>query len=298
MTNPFWTVTGCTAAAMVLGAGVLHLIPRLGPQGQRISQMLCQAPGLDWMITYFTVAPMFVGPAVAGLRGFFGAVVGQVAGVLIWTALHELAHPAARHGPRIFKVCNSVSGPWRNMLATWLTAIVTPIFWMVRMAEIFIWPPITWLVGLPSYRGADWVSVSRQKFSGLVGHDLIWCLYCDWMTGVWSLATEMLRNVESFWCPIRFASEKKCVNCAVDFPDIQHGWVPANGTMADVVATMETMHGNGHHGWFGHPTRITVKGTPVEPIKGNPVQPIERNPVESSPIAQREATPDDAGVSV
>ena len=37
----------------------------------------------------------------------------------------------------------------------------------------------------------------------VIGHALIWCLYCDWMTGVWSLGTEMLRNVESFWYPIR-----------------------------------------------------------------------------------------------
>ena len=47
------------------------------------------------------------------------------------------------------------------------------------------------------------------KVEGLVGHDRIWCLYCDWMTGVWSLGTEMLRNVESFWCPLRFSSDAK-----------------------------------------------------------------------------------------
>jgi len=34
-----------------------------------------------------------------------------------------------------------------------------------------IYPPLVWLVNLPPYDAVDWVSVSRQKFSGLVGHD-------------------------------------------------------------------------------------------------------------------------------
>jgi hypothetical protein len=244
--------------------------------------MLCRAPALDGIITYFTVAPLFVGPAVAGWRGFAGAVVGQVAGVLIWTALHELAHPAARRGPRIIKVSNRLNGTWRNMAATWLTAIVTPVFWVIRVAEVFIWPPMTWLIALPRYRSADWVNVSRHKFSGLVGHDLIWCLYCDWMTGIWSLGTEMLRNVESHWCPIRFASDKKCANCAVDFPDIEQGWVPADGTMADVAGTIETMYANGERSWFGHPARLTVKGKPME----------------LAPLVQEEIAPENTGIAV
>jgi hypothetical protein len=111
------------------------------------------------------------------------------------------------------------------------------------------------------------VNVSRQKFAGLVGHDLIWCLYCDWMTGVYALGAEMLRNVESFWCPIRYASGKKCDNCKLDFPDIHGGWVAPEGTMGDVVTTLEKMYGaaatahlarDQRHAWFGHPVRRTV----------------------------------------
>src|SRR5262249_30687754 len=124
---------------------------------------------------------------------------------------------------------------------------------------------LTWTVRLPKYRQGDWVNVSRQKFRGLVGHDLIWCLYCDWMTGVWSLGSEMLRNVESFWCPIRFASGKKCANCAVDFPDVFNGWVPADGTMADVASVLEAKYpAQGPQPWFGHPARLTVEGK--EPV--------------------------------
>jgi hypothetical protein len=116
------------------------------------------------------------------------------------------------------------------------------------------------------------VNVSRHKFCGLVGHDLIWCLYCDWMTGVWSLGTEMLRNVESFWCPIRFDSEKKCANCAIDFPDVDGGWVPAGATIADAAATVERMYGSGQAGWFGHGSRVklTVNGT--EPARSTEVE--------------------------
>jgi hypothetical protein len=99
--------------------------------------------------------------------------------------------------------------------------------------------------------------VSRQKFGGLVGHDLIWCLYCDWMTGVYSLGAEMLRNVESFWCPIRFYDGKKCENCKVDFPDLDGGWVRADGSMSEVAGVLEEKYGSGRREWFGHPARTT-----------------------------------------
>ncbi|MBC8106000.1 MAG: hypothetical protein H7Z14_05375 [Anaerolineae bacterium] len=264
----FLLLTGWMLSVLMLGAGLLHLIPKLGSVGRRISDALCRAPWLDLPITFFTVAPLFVGPILGGWIGLAAAIVAQVSTVLLWTLLHELAHPAAMKQPRIFQFSNQLVGRWRNHAAVWLTAIVTPAFWIVRLAEVFIYPPITWLIDLPKYNNADWVNVSRHKFSGLVGHDLIWCLYCDWMTGVWSLGSEMLRNVESFWCPIRFRSDKKCANCSTDFPDIHDGWAPADGTMADVTATLESMYTDQHpRAWFGHPVRITVKGTPVqEPV--------------------------------
>jgi hypothetical protein len=233
--------------------------------GRRVSEAFCRAPLLDLPITYFTVAPLFVGPIVAGWIGLAGAVAGQVAGVLAWTLLHELSHLSDVRGPRIVKVINRTVGRVQNHAALWVTAIVTPGFWGIRVAEVFLYPVLVRLVGLPPYNAADWVNVSRHKFRGLVGHDLIWCLYCDWMTGVWSLGSEMLRNVESFWCPIRFDNTKKCANCARDFPDVAAGWVPADGTMADVTETLERMYGPGQHprAWFGHPVRIKVKGRDV-----------------------------------
>jgi hypothetical protein len=181
--------------------------------------------------------------------------------------LHELANRDARRGPRIIKFSDALIGRWRNMAATWLTAVVTPVFWVIRVAQVALYPPIAALTGFPRYAAGEWVNVSRHKFSGLVGHDMIWCLYCDWMTGVWSLGSEMLRNVESFWCPIRFDSAKKCANCAVDFPDVEQGWVEADGTMADVTATLQRQYartGPGDRAWFNAPVRITVRGAALE----------------------------------
>ena len=76
------------------------------------------------------------------------------------------------------------------------------------------------------------------------------------MTGVWSLGTEMLRNVESFWCPIRFYSDKKCANCQIDFPDIEKGWISGDGTMQDVEKLLIQKYANVHNcSWFGHSDR-------------------------------------------
>lgn len=138
----------------------------------------------------------------------------------------------------------------------WATALVIPIFFLIRFAQVCIYPILIWMLGFPNYKHSDWVNVSRHKFQGLVGQDLIWCLYCDWMTGVYSLGAEMLRNVESFWCPIRFYNDKKCENCRLDFPDIENGWVAPEGKMDDVVQLLKQKYGNDHNSWFGHPDRL------------------------------------------
>ncbi len=265
--HPTLQIASSTAAAVLLGAGFLHLLPRLGAPGRALSAALCRAPGLDLVITYFTIAPLIVGPVLFGWLGLAGAVAGQVAGVLLWGWLHELAHLDAVRGPRIVTTMNRIVGRWRNHAAVWLTAIVTPLFWLVRVAQITIYPLITALIGLPPYKQGEWVNVSRQKFANLVGHDRAWCLYCDWMTGVWSLGSEMLRNVESFWCPIKFASGKKCDNCKLDFPDVATEWVPAGGTMAQVTSLLESKYAGGERGWFGHPARLTIGGKPMPTIE-------------------------------
>jgi hypothetical protein len=246
-----------TTLGLLMGAGLLHLMPRMGRAGERLSDACCRAPLLDVIVCYFTIVPLIVGPLAAGWSGLFSSILAQLATLLIWQTIHEAVHRDAVKGPRIIKVLNKKFGVFRNLTAVYITGFAIPIFWFVRMAQLILYPPLVRLVHFPPYNAADWISVSRQKFSGLVGHDLIWCLYCDWMTGVWSLGTEMLRNVESFWCPIRFSCEKKCENCAIDFPDVNRGWVHASGSMADVVETLDHMYPPAKElqSWFGHPLR-------------------------------------------
>jgi hypothetical protein len=248
----FWIFIG-----LLIAAGFLHLLPRLGQVGQRLTEACCRVPLLDLIVFYFTFLPLLVGPLIAGWFGLLSAVLAQLATLLTWQTIHEALHREARKGPRIIKVLNKKFGALRNLTAVYVTGFAIPIFWFVRMAELILYPPLVKLVNFPPYNAAEWISVSRQKFNGLVGHDLIWCLYCDWMTGVWSLGTEMLRNVESFWCPIRFSCDKKCANCAIDFPDVNAGWVHARGNMSDVVATLARMYppANQPQAWFGHPLR-------------------------------------------
>jgi hypothetical protein len=50
------------------------------------------------------------------------------------------------------------------------------------------------------------------------------------MTGLWALGSEMLRNIESFWCPIQFKDDVKNNNAVVVFPDIAT-WAPKDGSI-------------------------------------------------------------------
>jgi hypothetical protein len=254
---------GATVVVLGLLAAFLSVVPRMGSGGRRVADWFAKAPRLDVVVATFSWAPWVVGAICLGWMGLLGTVIGQIIILTLWCFFHELAYRQAARGPRIVKFINRTVGRGRNHIALWVTLIALPGFWFIRFIEIGVYWTLPALLGFPRYKQSEWINVSRQKFEGLVGHDLIWCLYCDWMTGVYSLGAEMLRNVESFWCPIRFYDGKKCENCKVDFPDINNGWTPADGTMADVVATMEAHYANGQREWFGHPARLTVKGKEV-----------------------------------
>jgi hypothetical protein len=253
-----------TSGTLLLLAAMLSIIPRLGKTGWHFSAALCRAPLLDAIVAAFTWVPWVVGSVLAGWAGFAGAFAGQFATLGIWCIGHELAHREAARGPRIVKFHSKIVGRWRNHAALWVTLIALPIFWGIRFIQMTLSWTLPVLLNFPRYKQSEWINVSRHKFEGLVGHDLVWCLYCDWMTGVYAMGAEMLRNVESFWCPIRFYEGKKCANCAVDFPDVNHGWVAPDRSMAEVVGRMEEMYGDGRREWFGHPARLTVKGQEVD----------------------------------
>jgi hypothetical protein len=230
--------------------------------GQRTLDSLMRAPALDVIVSLFTWVPWVYGANMGGWAGIPAAIIGQVGALLLWITWHERTHAQAVSGPTIFRTLNRLVGRWQNHAALWVTVMSLPGFLFIRLQQYICYPLLVLLLKFPRYRQAEWVNVSRQKFDGLVGHDLIWCLYCDWMTGVYSLGAEMLRNVESFWCPIRFYHGKKCDNCKLDFPDVAKGWVPADGTMSQVVDKLEQHYGDGRREWFNHPARLTVNGKP------------------------------------
>ncbi|MFT3786608.1 MAG: hypothetical protein QM770_10635 [Tepidisphaeraceae bacterium] len=272
-----------TTVALLFLAALLHGLPKLNSTGRAIGDWLCRAPGLDVLITIFTVLPLFVGGLWHGWAGLLGGIAGMYGTLYVWIWAHEMGHPEAQDKPRIVKVNNAVVGPFNNWLALFVTSWAVPVFWIVRMAELIVYPPLIWIVKLPRYRAADWVNVSRHKFTGLVGHDRIWCLYCDWMTGVWSLGSEMLRNIESFWCPIRFQSDLKCENCKTDFPDVANGWAPFESDSVEAARVLERKYATEprppSNAWFGHPVRLTVKGQTVEtPTPSEPANPIAPAP--------------------
>jgi hypothetical protein len=240
---------------------LVSFVSRLGEPGIKIVDFCIKAPGLDLVLSLFTWFPWLIFYSDYGWHGFIACVLGQVAALYIWITLHERVHHEVLAGPRIVKTHNRLVGQWQNHVALWVSVIALPGFLFIRLMEVTVYLALVALLRFPKYDQSKWVNISRQKFTGLIGHDLIWCLYCDWMTGVYSLGAEMLRNVESFWCPIRFYDGKKCDNCKLDFPDIDGGWVPANGTLQQVTDKLETMYsGEGDRAWFGHPVRLTVKG--------------------------------------
>ncbi|MFO0857485.1 MAG: hypothetical protein U0640_09050 [Phycisphaerales bacterium] len=293
------SVGGCLLLALLL-----HTLPKLGSLGKAISAKCCEAPGLDVVVFCFTSVPQIAGIVLGAMQGgiflrdgsigirlgaeqttaasWLGALIGLIVGTLAqlfslwaWCRVHELVHHKVMQRPRIkgslAKILSrdgkgGFAASWRNYLGVWWTLWAVPIFTFVRIGELCVYPIVSRLVRLPRYRESDWVRVSRQKFDGLVGADLIWCLYCDWMTGVWSLGSEMLRNIESFWCPIRFASAEKCANCTTDFPDIDIDWVRADGKIEDVTSLIEKKYPGpkgsigGENSWSGHPVRLTVRG--------------------------------------
>lgn len=266
--NTFLIILLAVAGALLLLAFFLHVVGRFGEAGRRAAAAACRAPALDLIVAYFTFVPWIPAAAAGGWPGVLAAILGQAVALTAWIFVHEMLHPGARKGPRIVKFLNRTVGRWRNHAALWVTVVALPLFWLIRLAEVALYPLLVRLLGFPRYDQGEWVNVSRQKFSGLVGHDLIWCLYCDWMTGVYSLGAEMLRNVESFWCPIRFYDGKKCENCRTDFPDVDRGWAPPDGTMADVEAVMQKHYGGGRREWFNHPARltpVTISAAPPSP---------------------------------
>mgnify|MGYP003584077496 CR=1 FL=1 len=218
-----------------------------------VTKRVAEVPLLDFFVGLFTWIPWVAGWIMGGWPGVGAAVLAQWVFLNVFCAVDRLVR--GKPGPTLSRAHAKLLGPVRNELALLVTAPAVLAFFMVRLGEILLYPPLAWLAKMPTYRTREWINLSRHKYEGLVGHDLVWCWYCDWMTGVWALGSEMLRNVESFWCPIRFCDDCKNRNVATDFPDV-HKWCAAQGTVEDAVKVFEEHYdGRRKNSWWGHPDR-------------------------------------------
>lgn len=240
----------CATGAVFLGLIAAALVTRMA---YAVTERVAEAPLLDFFVSLFTWVPWVVGAVLWGWVGVAASVVAQFFFLHAFCFVHRAIH--GKKGRTLTDAQARLLGPVRNQISLLVTTPAVVVFVLVRFAEIVLYPFLILLVHLPAYRHADWVNLSRHKFAGLAGGDLLWCWYCDWMTGVWSLGGEMLRNVESFWCPIRFRSPAKNANTSVDFPDVEK-WVPADATLEEAVKLFEEKYGKpGPNSWWGHPDR-------------------------------------------
>jgi len=236
--------------AVFCGLAVAAALTRLA---FALTEGLARAPWLDVVVSLFTWLPWVAGFVLGGWVGLLAAVLAQLIFLHAFCLVHRVLR--GRKGRTLTDAQAKLLGPVRNQVCLMVQTPAILVFVQVRLAEIFLYPPIAWLGKLPTYKSSEWVNLSRHKYDGLIGYDLLWCWYCDWMTGVWALGSEMLRNVESFWCPIRFQSDTKNRNIAVDFPDVEL-WAPADGTMEDAVRAFEARYdGVRKNSWWGHPDR-------------------------------------------
>lgn len=242
----FLTVLGLVFAGMAVAA----IFTRVA---FAITQAIARAPYLDFFVSLFTWLPWAAGFLLDGWLGLLAAVVAQVLFLHAFCLVHRLCK--GKKGRTLTDVQGKVLGPVRNQLCLLVQTPAIPVFVMVRVAELVLYPAVAAIGRLPTYRQAEWVNLSRHNHTGLAGYDLLWCWYCDWMTGLWALGTEMLRNIESFWCPIQFGSPEKNTNVALDFPDVKL-WAPASSTAEEAADLIEKYYsGREKLSWWGHPDR-------------------------------------------
>src|SRR2546422_3593237 len=99
ITNPLLLIAASTLAGIAGFAGLLHLIPRLGVAGTRISAWLCRAPGLDLVVSLFTWVPPTVLGILYGWRGVAGAIIREGVGVVVRVFAPPPGNPPHVHGP-------------------------------------------------------------------------------------------------------------------------------------------------------------------------------------------------------
>src|SRR5437762_12348666 len=112
--NPLLLIAAATLVGVAGFAGLLHLVPRLGAAGTRISAWLCRAPGLDLIVSLFTWVPPTVLGILYGWRGVAGANLGQVPGIRGWMFGPGLANRQYVNGPRLLTFLKPNVGRFNN----------------------------------------------------------------------------------------------------------------------------------------------------------------------------------------
>ncbi|MDX1679670.1 MAG: hypothetical protein R3242_02965 [Akkermansiaceae bacterium] len=247
-------------------AGLVALIPVV-LIAYRITDKILQPPGVDLVIGLYTFIPWIVGYCLWDWSGVLASVLAEVLCLHIFCIADRLVR--GRPTRTIMQANHQLVGVLRNQLGLHATLPAVPLFWAVRLGSFTVYPLVALFAKLPQYKHKEWVTISRQKFEGLIGYDMVWCLYCDWMTGLWSLVTEQLRNVESFWCPIRFHADKKCENCVSSFPDLEE-WTDHRASTNEVVDLLkEKYEGRESNSWWGHKERCNSCPSSADPADSN-----------------------------
>ncbi|MEI8312105.1 MAG: hypothetical protein WCH98_15245, partial [Verrucomicrobiota bacterium] len=144
-----WSVIFIVCAGIIfVGLAVAAVLTRIV---FLFTEKIAEAPMLDIVVSLFTWVPWLVGGWLMGMgwQGVVAAVVGQ----LFFLHAFCLAHRAlrGRKGRTLTDAQGRILGPFRNQLCLMVQTPAIIVFAQVRLAEIFLYPPVAWLGKLPTY---------------------------------------------------------------------------------------------------------------------------------------------------
>jgi hypothetical protein len=166
-----WFVVFIVCSAIIfIELAVIAILTRIA---YAVTDRVAEAPLLDIIVSLFTWVPWLSGAWLMGWTGVAAAVVGQLCFLHAFCLTHRMLR--GRKGRTLTDAQGRILGPFRNQLCLMVQTPAIIVFTQVRLAEIFLYPPVAWLGKLPTYQASEWVNLSRHKYDGLIGYDLHWC---------------------------------------------------------------------------------------------------------------------------